>query len=998
MTAADLSAGNFLFHPVQAPSLALFSTSGSNQAAIPVAIAAALTDVGTSEVLMVTISGVPSGATLSAGVKNLDGTWTLTGVQLNNLMMMPPADFDGVLNLTVTATAMAQGGASQASTAGTLAITITNFAPALSVEDALGVAGSAIALKIAAALTAADGPGSSLSVTVVGLPSGSTLSAGTRQADGSWNLTLAQLSGVSLIVPAGSFAGTAFLTVTATATEADGSQASRSANLGVTVAAVAIPPTLNLASVLGQSGTPIALNIATAVAGTDGQESLTSIRISGLPSGATLSAGTPNADGSWTLTAAQLSGLTLMVPPTLAVSFMLSVTSTVGESSNGSTASAVGTQLVVVNPSVLSTSGSGVVLQGSTSNQNLISTGSNNTLVAGGSNDVLVSGAGNNTLIGVAIADGTNHLIVGAGISIADYANAPSGVTVDLGGGTARNGRGGLDRLINIEEVIGSAFNDTLVDTRSSGYGSSGDITETLLGSTLIGGGGPTTLSDSRFAIDVNGHGVVGVSPPDDDHAFLGDLLIAGNGSDVLVDRRSFNATASTAYYDPDTLVGGSGTDTLLDSKAIDMPATSTPPQPIFYSDTLIGGSGHELLIDNESFAGAGPAFNSIGGTLIGGSGIDTLIDGRTFTTNSVSPQVTGDTLIAGTGTDVLIDSRSFFVFPNTSIMSRREVLIGSSGTDTLIDSMAGLTSYGDALVGGSGTETLIDARSITTHVDPVATTLMGGSGSNLIILNRSVLPTTDAGGSGGKDYIAAGSGALLVEYLESDVVVNLGSGVNGTAASSLHNTHDVLRGVSKVVVSGNNDTLIGITTGHDFLAAGSGSNIYIQSTGTANTLVGGSGMSTLSASGTADTLIAGRGTTTMIGTGTGSFYQFGAGAGQARIGNGSSSSSSASNELDFGPGISDNQLWFQRSGNDLQIDVMGTNNSIDVANWFVGAGSQLQEITTSDGMKMDSQVAQLVQAMATYSAANPTFNPVTTTQSPNDPALQTAIAAAWHR
>jgi len=39
----------------------------------------------------------------------------------------------------------------------------------------------------------------------------------------------------------------------------------------------------------------------------------------------------------------------------------------------------------------------------------------------------------------------------------------------------------------------------------------------------------------------------------------------------------------------------------------------------------------------------------------------------------------------------------------------------------------------------------------------------------------------------------------------------------------------------------------------------------------------------------------------------------------------------------------------------------------------------------------------QLVQSMAAYSAANPGFNPTTATQVPNDPNLQSAIAAAWH-
>jgi serralysin len=103
-------------------------------------------------------------------------------------------------------------------------------------------------------------------------------------------------------------------------------------------------------------------------------------------------------------------------------------------------------------------------------------------------------------------------------------------------------------------------------------------------------------------------------------------------------------------------------------------------------------------------------------------------------------------------------------------------------------------------------------------------------------------------------------------------------------------------------------------------------------------------------------------------------------------------------NELDFASGIANNQLWFQQSGNNLQIDVMGTNSQVTVASWFASTGAQVSEITAG-GLKLDSQVSQLVQAMATYAAANPGFDPTSplNASAPNNPALQTAIAADWH-
>ena len=54
--------------------------AGTEDTAVPLDIGAAITDP--SEVLAVTISGMPAGATLSAGTHNSDGTWTLTPAQL----------------------------------------------------------------------------------------------------------------------------------------------------------------------------------------------------------------------------------------------------------------------------------------------------------------------------------------------------------------------------------------------------------------------------------------------------------------------------------------------------------------------------------------------------------------------------------------------------------------------------------------------------------------------------------------------------------------------------------------------------------------------------------------------------------------------------------------------------------------------------------------------------------------------------------------------------
>ncbi|MAA96177.1 MAG: hypothetical protein CML21_16915 [Rheinheimera sp.] len=65
-------------------------------------ITAAVADA--SESLSITITGVPTDALLTAGIKNADGSWTLTQAELEGLSILTPVGYNGQLNLTVTAT------------------------------------------------------------------------------------------------------------------------------------------------------------------------------------------------------------------------------------------------------------------------------------------------------------------------------------------------------------------------------------------------------------------------------------------------------------------------------------------------------------------------------------------------------------------------------------------------------------------------------------------------------------------------------------------------------------------------------------------------------------------------------------------------------------------------------------------------------------------------------------------------------------------------------
>ncbi|MFM0666008.1 hypothetical protein, partial [Paraburkholderia sediminicola] len=95
--------------------------------------------------------------------------------------------------------------------------------------------------------------------------------------------------------------------------------------------------------------------------------------------------------------------------------------------------------------------------------------------------------------------------------------------------------------------------------------------------------------------------------------------------------------------------------------------------------------------------------------------------------------------------------------------------------------------------------------------------------------------------------------------------------------------------------------------------------------------------------------------------------------------------------------------IWLQRVGNNLQVDIMGSTTEATVQNWFSNTYSQLGELTVSGGsagnLTADAQINQLIQAMATFSANSPGFDP-TSASNPviTDPTVLAAVHTAWHQ
>ena len=94
--------------------------------------------------------------------------------------------------------------------------------------------------------------------------------------------------------------------------------------------------------------------------------------------------------------------------------------------------------------------------------------------------------------------------------------------------------------------------------------------------------------------------------------------------------------------------------------------------------------------------------------------------------------------------------------------------------------------------------------------------------------------------------------------------------------------------------------------------------------------------------------------------------YLFSVGDGQDRI----TDYSTASGEIDhivFDNTLSANDFWFARNGNDLDIYTIGADDKVSITNWYSNGYYQIESIEVGNAVLMNTQVDQLVSAMAAY-------------------------------
>jgi len=193
-------------------------------------------------------------------------------------------------------------------------------------------------------------------------------------------------------------------------------------------------------------------------------------------------------------------------------------------------------------------------------------------------------------------------------------------------------------------------------------------------------------------------------------------------------------------------------------------------------------------------------------------------------------------------------------------------------------------------------------------------------------------------------------------------------------------------------IVGGAGTDFISAGDGNDILDAGSGNDALLGGAGN-DLLLGGAGNDALSGGTGADTLIGGAGNDVLTG-GTGNdLYRFGYGDGQDQL---LDVDTTAGNRDTVALGSSALDIVFTRVGLGLSLSLHDSADTLSVQGWGLGSTFQTEVFQAADGSTLaNTQVDQLIQAMATFSANNGGISwDQAITQNPNE--VQAVLTAYW--
>ncbi|MDP1905909.1 MAG: calcium-binding protein [Pseudomonadota bacterium] len=615
-------------------------------------------------------------------------------------------------------------------------------------------------------------------------------------------------------------------------------------------------------------------------------------------------------------------------------------------------------------------------------------------LTGGSGNDTLEGGTGNDLLDGGAGAD---TLRGGAGDDVYVVDNASDVVEEDADAGRDL-----------VRASVGHALTANVEDLTLMGNAAINGIGNSL-DNVMLGNAAANTLDGGAGADTLRG----GAGD---------DVYVVDNASDVVEEEadagrdlvRASVSHALTANVEDLTLTGNAainGIGNSLDNLMLGNAAANTLDGGAG-ADMLIGGGGNDTYVfnrgdgvdeirDEMAIWASTPRYGSgLSGIAVVertqvDAGLDTLRFGAYIALQDLDFTQSGTDIVIGLRQNGIATPDLITLKNQSNNLSRIEFLEFASGErGTLIagttgdDNLVG-ESENNVLLGGQGNDILQGAGGNDTYLfnrgdgaDEIRDEQTGQVAyqyQTWVSSRKSRRSVTKTGYrteqiDAGSDTLRLGSGIGLpdLDFTQSGADIVLGLRLNGIATSdqiTLKNQSNSLSRIEFIEFADGErhalaDWKIG-TTSNDSLVGGMEDNV----------LVGGQGNDLLTGGAGNDTYLFNRG------DGIDTLVENDASVGNTDV-------------LRLGGGISYEQLWFAKAGNNLDISLIGTSDKVTVKDWYAGTHTHVERIQTADGMALlENKVDLLVQAMAAFAppAAGQSTLPDNTRQ-----ALAPVFAANW--
>jgi Ca2+-binding RTX toxin-like protein len=666
------------------------------------------------------------------------------------------------------------------------------------------------------------------------------------------------------------------------------------------------------------------------------------------------------------------------------------------------------------------------VLDGGAGNDTMIGGAGDDTYMVDSTGDVVTEVAGQgtdlvNSSVTWTLASTLENLTLTGSDNINGTGNAQANVLRGNSGANVLSGASGDDTYyVGAGDTVteaSSAGGTDLVISDASWTLSNNVENLTLAGSADIDGTGNSLANILRGNSGVNV--LTGGLGNDTYHVGAGDTVVeaAGGGIDTIVTSLDWTLSANvenltlegsadidgTGNAEANVLRGNEGANTLSGLAGNDT-------YHVGAGDTVVesAGGGIDTIVTDQSWTlgsevenltltgsdDVDATGNGLNNVLRGNGGINTLTGLGGNDTYYVGA---GDTVVeaSGAGTDTIVTDQSWTLVANVENLtlegsgnvdgtgnSANNTLRGNSGANTLIGLGGSDTYYvgaGDTVIeaANAGIDTIIAqiSWSLANSANVEKLTLQGvqaidGTGNELANTLTGNAAANVLDGGAGNDTMngAAGDDTYVVDSA-GDVVTEAAGG--GT---------DTVRSAVAWTLGANLENLT-LTGGSSVNAAGNDQGNVLQGNTGANVLTGLAGDDVLDGGAGADTLAGGDGS---------DLYRIGVGYGTEVI---QEDSSIGEDTISF-DGAQADQLWFSRSGDDLQVAVIGTSDGAVVSNWYGGTQHRIETFQVA-GYQLGEygEVQALVDAMAAFAppAAGQTTLPANYAEQ-----LAPVISASW--